>query len=168
MHQPPRVVNLLWRTWIFPSSLLIFHVFPAEWFSSDAASHSGGWVERWHWGQARRSDGSFDFLMSSQEGEPSLFVCLAQLENGSVGGKNKVIKQTIYQALCVCLSNLPYWRVRKIHVGRKTGRGSEGVDIVCCLLGVTVNDTRVWLPIHLTWAVLLKRKGLRNKLHSVI
>lgn len=44
----------------------------------------------------------FDFLMSSLRGNhPSLHVC------SQVKGK-KVIKQTIYQTLCVCLSNLPF------------------------------------------------------------
>lgn len=50
----------------------------------------------------------FGFLMSSQEGEPSLFAWCSQEKEGK-----KVIKQTIYQALWVCLSNLPYSRMRK-------------------------------------------------------
>lgn len=70
-----------------------------------------------------------DFLMSSQEGEPSLFVCLAQQANGR---EKKVIKQTVY---------LPFRHVcAKYTWAEKWGRE---VDIVCCLLGVTANDTRV-------------------------
>lgn len=52
--------------------------------------------------------------------------------------------------------------------GQKMDVGGVGVVVVCCLLRVTVNDTHVSLPIHLTRAALIKKKGLRNKLHSVI
>lgn len=57
----------------------------------------------------------FGFLRRSQEGELSLFACVLA-RAGLKKKKKKVIKQTIYQALCVCLSmNIPLLHLLNTH-----------------------------------------------------
>lgn len=83
----------------------------------------------------------FGFLRRSQEGEPSLFACVLA-RAGLKKKKKKVIKQTIYQALCVCLSmNIPLLHLLNTHQHKIEERRKK--KMFYCLARVMVNDTHV-------------------------
>lgn len=102
------------------------------------------------------------WLSKEQPGGGTIPLCMCSLQSR---GK-KVIKETIDQALCVCLSmNIPLSHLLKYTSTENWGKEKKKGFIV---FPEWREMTHVWLPIRLTRAVFIKRKELRNKLSSVI